>query len=157
MSMHLSNAPNDSREFLTTASLEVSMILDRYINVHDDIFKFSLRKIIPIPGVFKRIDFQRHFESLRFAERDLENVIKQLPASSSSASSFLSDLKQYCARLAITIALFRDICGNLFEKADGTIEYSKEQYQQDLQAYHASIPDYQQTGARLNEELNIQG
>ena len=36
---------------------QVYSILNRYIVIHDAIFKFSLRKAIPIPGVFKAIDY----------------------------------------------------------------------------------------------------
>ena len=38
----------------------VNDILSRYILIHDQIIKFSIRKLIPIPGLFKAIPFCTH-------------------------------------------------------------------------------------------------
>ena len=35
----------------------VNEILSRYIVIHDHIMKFSVRKILPVPGLFKSIPY----------------------------------------------------------------------------------------------------
>ena len=42
----------------------VNDILSRYILIHDQIIKFSIRKLIPIPGLFKAIPFCTHENDL---------------------------------------------------------------------------------------------
>lgn len=49
---------------LIRKSFDVRDILTQYTKIHNDIFKSSLRRIIPIPGVFKAIDFGKHYGSL---------------------------------------------------------------------------------------------
>ena len=43
-----------------TLAANVNDILSRYILIHDQIIKFSIRKLIPIPGLFKAIPFCTH-------------------------------------------------------------------------------------------------
>ncbi|OGP08206.1 MAG: hypothetical protein A3G39_06615 [Deltaproteobacteria bacterium RIFCSPLOWO2_12_FULL_43_16] len=43
---------------------EVHGILERYIVIHDAIFKFSWRKAIPIPCLFKPINYGQHVANI---------------------------------------------------------------------------------------------
>ena len=56
---------------LVEISLTVNNLLLQYIKIHNNIFKFSLRRIIPIPFIFKAIDFETH-------GRETENILSQL-------------------------------------------------------------------------------
>ncbi len=67
-------------EALIEAAAEIGNLLHRYIDVHNRIFKTSLRHIIPIPGVFKPINYQQCFESLRFIEQEVESVLRDIAA-----------------------------------------------------------------------------
>ena len=49
---------------LTGELLLVDNLLSKYLRIHNDIFKFSLRKSIPIRGIFKATDYANHFEEL---------------------------------------------------------------------------------------------
>ena len=44
--------------------IRANAILREYVAIHDAIFKFSWRKAIPIPGLFKATDFVAHFRDL---------------------------------------------------------------------------------------------
>jgi hypothetical protein len=55
---------------------QVNSILDRYIVIHDAIFKFSLRKAIPIPGVFKPIDYWQHLRVLDALVSELQEIVE---------------------------------------------------------------------------------
>lgn len=46
--------------------LHAYAILERYKTIHDQIFKFSWRKVIPISGLFKPIDYGLHLSDLTF-------------------------------------------------------------------------------------------
>ena len=56
-----------------TLAANVNDILSRYILIHDQIIKFSIRKLIPIPGLFKAIPFCTH-------ENDLDALLGELAA-----------------------------------------------------------------------------
>lgn len=145
-----SNA-SDGFDSLIDEAAMIGELLHRYIDVHNRIFKPSLRHIIPIPGIFKRIDYQQHFESLRFVEMDLEPILSNIAESPLAAHEFAVALLAYGSALHDAIVQLREICGNLFQKADGTIDYTRGQYKQDLSNYHESVGRYRQLGVRVNE------
>lgn len=132
---------------LVEKSLVVHNILDRYIQVHDDIFKFSLRKVIPIPGLFKPIDYKLHYESLYCLKEELEGFIINLDDS----NDFAAILKQYAQALMDTILFLREICGKLYEKSKDDLGlYSKQQYQNNIAAYQSLVQRYRALGLELN-------
>ena len=53
---------------VTTLALEVNAILDRYVSVHDAVFKFSFRNL------FKPINFPQHRASLDALLPDLHQI-----------------------------------------------------------------------------------
>ena len=57
--------------------IRANAILREYVAIHDAIFKFSWRKTLPIPGIFKATDFGAHF-------RDLGRLASELAALSSA-------------------------------------------------------------------------
>ena len=56
-------------------------ILDEYVAIHDAIFKFSWRKALPIPGLFKATDFGAHV-------RDLDRLASKLADISAARAAF---------------------------------------------------------------------
>jgi hypothetical protein len=155
--MHISDAEPSSCEFLVAVASEVGMILHRYIEVHDEIFGFSLRKLLPILGIFQPIDFTLQFRSLRFIETDLELVAEQLPDSCPEAVELRAVLEDYTQRLLSTVLKLQEICGHLFRKADGTEVYSRQDYKHDLEIYNRSMTLYRSSGSHLNRLLNNLG
>ena len=55
-------------------AVQVNEILSKYIFIHDDIFKLSIRKLIPIPGIFKKIDFKTHYKNLGKLSKELIKI-----------------------------------------------------------------------------------
>lgn len=137
-------------EALIDASAEIGELLGRYIQVHNLVFKRSLRHIIPIPGFFRPILFQQHFESLRFLEREMERVRYSIAQSSLVSTEFAESLLAYSSALQETMVQLRQMCGNLFQKADGSLDYAKEEYKRDFRDYHESVVRYQHLGSRIN-------
>ena len=75
--------------------IRANTILGEYVAIHDAIFKFSWRKTLPIPGLFKTTDFGSHF-------RDLDRLASKLAAISArlkAESGSLEGSHQYTAAL----------------------------------------------------------
>lgn len=137
-------------EALIDVTLEIGNLLDRYIDIHNRTFKVSLRHLIPIPGIFKAIDFQQHFESLSFIKMDIEGVLQSIARSPWASTAFAQTVLEYGTALRDTVIQLREMCGKLFQKADGTLTYSKAEYNRDFAEYKRRIENYRVLGQRLN-------
>lgn len=60
---------------ITSLAYQVNDILSRYVVIHDAIFKSSIRKILPIPGLFKAIDYGSHYHELDDLHSDLADIL----------------------------------------------------------------------------------
>lgn len=123
-------------------------ILNRYIKIHDDIFKTSIRRIIPIPGIFKAINYGQHQEDLYNLSKSLQKNILKI----NENTKFAIILKEYGEALLNTIKMLHDICEKLYQKSQGDLSsYSKGQYMADLNNYNYLIENYQSIGISLNQ------
>lgn len=129
---------------------EIHDILEEYIKVHNHIFKFSLRRVMPIPGIFQAIDYGSHCQTLDSLKKRLEDALLSLEDADASDSL----LAQHAQALLETISCFRHMCGNLYEKSQAYPNaYSKLQYKQDLETYKSNVIRYKALGIRLNEYM----
>ncbi len=132
-------------------ALRTNELLQSYIKIHDEIFGFSIRKIIPVPGIFKSIDYQFYYERLYFIKQELKEVLASVSASPKDASGFVDTLEDYVKALLETVSHLREMCGNLFEKSKNAAEsYSKGTYKSDLNRYEGLALRYKELGQRLN-------
>ena len=140
---------------LRILAVEVNAILRDYVQVHDDIFGFSLRKLIPIPGLFRAIKYCRHQESLGdlserlaiIATRDLLDVTPMTPAE----AAFLPVFRTYAGALHDTVQRLLHICVQLCRVSQGDSAYRYSNYDADTTAYHASVDTYVSLGNSVNE------
>ena len=72
---------------LRQIAVEINGLLSRYVEVHDAIFQFSWRKIIPLPFIFRPIDFG-HLNGRT------EQILSQLEVCNQQISSMAEDLTQ---------------------------------------------------------------
>ena len=88
-------------------AVRVNRVLPRYVEIHDSIFKFSIRHAIPLPGIFKPIDYHSHYEGLYFLKEELEEIVvslSNLPAAENEAEAqFVRVLDAYSNALLNTI------------------------------------------------------
>ena len=121
---------------------------------HDAIFKFSWRKALPIPGLFKATDFGAHF-------RDLDRLASKLAAISSTLqakSGALEGSHQYAAAVLDAIHALREICRRFFEKSQGDLsKYPMSEYNADLKSYEGLVNKCQELGIALNQRLRDEG
>ena len=135
---------------LMQKAVEVHELLTRYIQIHNDVFKSSIRRIIPIPGIFQSIDYGKHYANLTALTNELEAIISGITVN----DEFADALRKYAQALFQTISSLREICRKLYEKSQGDMNsYPKSQYEADLAEYHSYERTYRAFGKRLNQYL----
>jgi len=127
-------------------SIAVNKILGGYIVVHNDIFGFSLRKMIPIPGIFKPINYKSCYNKLNFLEDKISNFINELP----EHTEYFELLKEYSKALRDTILWLKNICERFTNKIEGKGGYPMNEYHKDMSTYNHSVNTYRTLGLRLN-------
>ncbi len=136
----------DLPEELTRANA----ILGEYVAIHDAIFKFSWRKTLPIPGLFKATDFGAHF-------KDLDRLASKLTAISAALkteSESLEGSHQYTAALLEAIQALREICRRFYEKSRGNLgKYPMAEYNANLKTYEGLMNKCQELGVALNQRI----
>jgi len=130
--------------------IRANTILGEYVAIHDAIFKFSWRKTLPIPGVFKTTDFGSHF-------RDLDRLASKLAAISvklKAESGSLEGSHQYTAALLEAIQALREICRRFYEKSRGNLAmYPMAEYNANLKTYEGLMNKCQELGLALNQHI----
>jgi hypothetical protein len=125
-------------------------ILGEYVAIHDAIFKFSWRKTLPIPGLFKATDFGAHF-------KDLDRLASKLTAISAALKTEPGSLevsRQYTAALLEAIQALRDICRRFYEKSQGDLsKYPMAEYNANLKTYEGLMNKCQELGVALNQHI----
>lgn len=138
-------------------AVQVNEVLTKYILIHDDIFKFSIRKLIPIPGIFKKIDYKSHCMNLEILSEELnmiENEIKKIQSNNSDKTKdlLISTLCKYAASLNQTMKKLYSISHSLYKKTEGET-YSASDYQQEMAIYNQYVEKYRNIGLELNSLL----
>jgi len=149
------------RNELKSIAIEVNDLLTRYIKIHNDVFKFSWRRIIPLPFVFKSIDFndvhaqaKQILSELEVCNERINNLIESTTKKESRFAHFLSE---YSMALIETVSLLREILYQLYLKSQNLNEYSISEYNKGCDLYKKAVNKYHSMGSRLNElyaELN---
>ena len=127
---------------------QVHLILERYIAIHEKIFKFSWRKAIPIPGLFKPIDYGQHFVELN----SLVSALEELADSANNRAGATSAFQQYVTALLDAMRFLRDMCKRLYDKKQGILKgYTIDQYESDVTTYQGLVAKYRALGLKLIE------
>ena len=139
---------NPTMELATT----VNSILSDYIAINDLVLGHSFRKIAPIPGIFKPIDFCGHEASLTQLLRQLEATREEIPNLKESRpphGPFLDAMNKYVIGLGDAVRRLGAISGKLCEKSRGTRVYSWDEYRKEMKEYNAAVRSYQALGEPL--------
>ena len=138
---------------LATIAIEVHGILNRYVAVHNRLFKPSLRRLITLPLIFKPIDFkQLNTQSSEFI-RELEehrNHLKELKPQA-APSEFANTLSEFCSALIETISLLKEITYQLDQKSGSMGDYSLSRHNELVDLYYESVGRYSSIGLKLNK------
>ena len=137
-------------------AVEVDDILSNYVVVHDKVYKFSIRKILPIPGIFQPIDFACHYHHLDSLRSELGLVGTKISTwimtttADSSEYEFLTQMQKYVLALSDTISQLAVICLNMSDMSQAEHIYSPAAYKKDTRAYKDSVVRYRHLGTCLN-------
>ena len=139
---------------LPDALIRANTILGEYFKIHDAIFKFSWRKTLPIPGLFKTTDFGSYFRDLDRLASKLAAISRKLEAEPGS----LEGSRQYTAALLETIQALREICRRFYEQSQGNFnKYPMAEYNGNLKTYEGLVNKCQELGVALNQRLRDEG
>jgi hypothetical protein len=137
--------------------IRVNAILHEYVAIHDAIFKFSWRKALPIPGLFKPTDFGAHGKVLSRLASKLTATLSTIQANPEP----LEGSYQYASALLEAVQALREICGRFHQKSQGNLsKYPMAEYNADLKAYEGLVNKCQKLGVALNQRLrddNVHG
>lgn len=145
-----------SKENLTNLSWDINDLLSQYIEIHNNIFKTSIRQRIPIPGIFKAINFSAHLEKIEEIMPEMESLnskIKLLAINSmSQEKEYLNLLSRYTDALIKTAGYLKIVISALYDKSKSSINssYNWKNYKKDLAIYEQSIKNYMTIGGQLN-------
>ena len=129
--------------------IRANEIHGKYVAIHDAIFKFSWRKTLPIPGLFKAIDHGAH-------SKDLGRLASKLAAISSALKAKSGPLEayQYTAALLEAVQALRQICRRYHEKNQGNVStYPMAEYNANLKTYEGLMNKCQALGVALNGRI----
>jgi hypothetical protein len=134
--------------------------LDAYVFVHDAIFGVAwyraIRRIIPIPGVFDRIPYDEHHDTLERIRGDLQRTSQQAQALlqgkplDEATANFLLVRERYTAALLDAIRHLTQLCQEMAQKAEGRPGPAWSAYRNSLREYEESQRNYIRLGSDMN-------
>jgi len=145
-----------NKEQIIELSWNVNDLLSQYVAIHDDVFKTSIRHIIPIPGIFRAIDFGAHLQKvgnivseLKNCDRKMKSLITDL---TSDEREHLDLLSKYTGALIETVSRFKVVLGALYAKSQSftNSNYDWNNYKNDLAKYKDAVQGYMAFGEKLN-------
>ena len=125
-------------------ALATNSVLDRYIAVHDQIFRSSLRKF------FSPIDFDGAHARLVQIESQLQDL-NQTVSTLGPPTGFAKTLLDYLVGLQAVASSLTAICALLRSEAKKLGSYPAGQYKADVDEYKRLVERYQALGKNLNE------
>jgi hypothetical protein len=144
-------------------SFNISYLLDDYVKIHNKCFNTSIRHIVPIPGIFKSIDFGLHIKDLKniilelLQYNDRINDIKNSDKNGSDIEKeYISFLNDYLDALLNTVSYFKYLLKPLYERSQNinNEDYSMKTYKKNLAQYYDLINIYSKMGMELGEKYN---
>ena len=150
---HSGGAGVSRPELIVTHANQVGRILHDYVAIHDDIFGGglvrTLRRMVPIPGIFQAVDFDRHDRDLAVLADELRSVVGQV-ANDDPATEHADSLARYCHALMAAVVQLQGISRKLAGRGDDPNSYDKQAYRVDLVRYEQAVATYRSMGEEIN-------
>jgi hypothetical protein len=132
--------------------IQINHILSLYIDIHDEIFNFSWRKIIPFRPFFKPIAFVQLSKKLDGLGAGLDKIALQLNDGLQASNVCL----RYVQALTEAIRYLQLICDRLDQRAEGHFnKYKYKDYSSDVAVYDGLVKKYSEMGSELNQYVNV--
>jgi len=144
-------------EEIFALSLEVNEFLRGYVRIHDHLFRRSMRHIIPLPFIFKAIEFDKLLSALETVSEGLEHcadrTLRMTASCTGEQREYLNLLYEYLRSLIITVDLLEPVLSGLHSKTQSWRRYGWRTYRSDVAKYQLSTTAYVALGGPLNEKL----
>ena len=138
---------------------QVAEIHSRYIVIHDGVFSFSIRRILPLSHTTD-VDYcayEKVLDNLQVELKDIQVAVTHLKSADlvkTSAVEFRTVLEDYIIALSDTMDKLHLICARLCQDGrQGISSYSTTRLNLDKMAYDELIQRYKRLGRRLNRLL----
>ena len=148
-----------SKDEIINISREINDLLSVYVAIHDDVFKFSIRHALPIPGIFKSIDFGSHIANIEIVasalKRHAQRISMLIARVDREEKDYLSLLLQYAFALIETGDRFETVLKALYAKSQSFVNsnYDWKNYKNDLAKYEEAVQNYMAFGGKLNDSF----
>lgn len=142
------------KQKLYSKAVETHLLLEGYINIHDEIFVIRKGVIGIVKKLFEPIDYKSYSTRLSEINSELGSILTDLALLdeqdlSDSDGQLKDTLTQFIEDLIITIRKLSSVSKRLSEKADGKT-YPSNEYKSDIREYQNLINIYQAQGINLN-------
>lgn len=150
----IDNMPDQMSE-LKLIAIRTDRLLRRYIEIHDAVYKFSWRKIVPLPFIYKPIDFSslnsQLKEILLELQEDVQAISHLLEVTQGQESHFGNVLLEYGEALIQAISFLEEITYLLTLKSNGSRDYSYTEHNEKCELYANAVSRYVSIGNELND------
>ena len=120
----------------------------------------SLSRVLPLPGIFRRIPFIQHSATLRQLLTRLREIAAETERFEATnpppelTQSFLPVFGAYVFALHTAVARLLGLSDRLAEKAERIRPYRWREYRHDVKNYDMAVAEYVALGNRLNAILS---
>jgi len=147
------------RAEISDLSVAVSDTLKMYVDVHNAILDHPWWRSLPIPGLFKPIDFDCNSSKIACIEEMLSGLLKQANSIHSKTvyndNKYLAELLLYVEALIESVSALAIVVQSSKEKIEGRLSYSFRDYKSDVDKYRAAELKHLAIGKELNNEWRI--
>jgi hypothetical protein len=140
------------------AAERLGMVLGEYVSIHDVMLGGGLgnllRRVIPLPGVFKPIDFQTPAIRLRMLTHVLRKIEKEIEAAAHGGEPLLVLMSTYANAVGAAIGELEGMAEKLAGRASGETTYTLQQHQVDSRRYAVAVDRYRALGIEMNRAFS---
>src|SRR3989338_4849772 len=130
-------------ELKSSIAISLENVTTRYLDVHRNLFKFSFRRILPISGLFKKIDYQNLLVELQDIKLHIILELSRLEKTflgtvdviTEYDKDFLSVSLNYAKKIMEAIVCLIGITEKLQQKTLGDKTYTRQQYQTEVDSW----------------------
>lgn len=142
---------------LRQTGISINNILSRYIQIHDALFKFSLKKFLPIPFMFKKIDYESLYLDIAEILKDLTEIKLKLTEAKlldKKNQEVYGTIIPYVENFRQTVQLLSYITLSLSKKINDPKSYQFSKYQKSIAEYNELRNLHNKMGQNLNIVFN---
>jgi len=133
----------------SSIAIHLENLTTTYLNTNKEFFKFSFRRIIPLAGIYRRMDFVEYGRIYSNINSELEleiSVINEVISKTDHLlieidAKFLNISIKYAKSLMAALEILISVTSNLHKKVTSEIQYSKSDYDSEMDVWENLADD----------------